>query len=159
MKNPCYFFFCYQLNLFGFLCERTNLWQGSWVRIDATVPRVCKQHSSPHLRDALQTESRKKQNKKTLERQTLSEEEYDEKETEWMLYLENKTKSLQKSKEWAQKEIHQRAFSVCCFFKLAWNFSRLTEVLITYNLHLDDNKSREFELSVVPTTTSQLQQM
>lgn len=151
-------FFCYQLNLFGFLCERTNLWQGSWVRIDATVPRVCKQHSSPHLRDALQTESRKKQNKKTLERQTLSEEEYDEKETEWMLYLENK-KSLQKSKEWAQKEIHQRAFSVCCFFKLAWNFSRLTEVLITYNLHLDDNKSREFELSVVPTTTSQLQQM
>lgn len=101
----------------------------------------------------------KKQNKKTLERQTLSEEEYDEKETEWMLYLENKTKSLQKSKEWAQKEIHQRAFSVCCFFKLAWNFSRLTEVLITYNLHLDDNKSREFELSVVPTTTSQLQQM
>lgn len=152
-------FFCYQLNLFGFLCERTNLWQRSWVRIDATVPRVCKQHSSPHLRDALQTESRKKQNKKTLERQTLSEEEYDEKETEWMLYLENKTKSLQKSKEWAQKEIHQRAFSVCCFFKLAWNFSRLTEVLITYNLHLDDNKSREFELSVVPTTTSQLQQM
>lgn len=62
-ETPMLLFFCYQLNLFGFLCERTNLWQGSWVRIDATVPRVCKQHSSPHLRDALQTESRKKQQK------------------------------------------------------------------------------------------------